>query len=151
VFAERTLARTTPEALFDFLSNLENHWLLADRFVRVLALDRDRLDGRARGGRVRVHGPVGLRRTVVTRLVEVDPPGLIAGTAALGPRTLALVSWTLRVDGEGVRVRLAASLERASPVDRLLLAAGGRAWMRRRFARILATLDGSVATASRVL
>jgi hypothetical protein len=142
VFAERTLARTTPEALFDFLSNLENHWLLADRFVRVLALDR--LDGRARGGRVRVHGPVGLRRTVVTRLVEVDPPDLIAGTAALGPRTLALVSWTLRADGEGVRVRLAASLERASPVDRLLLAAGGRAWMRRRFAKILATLDGSV-------
>jgi uncharacterized protein YndB with AHSA1/START domain len=150
MFAECTLG-TTPEALFDFLSDLENHWLLTDRFVEVLELDRESLDRPAHGGRVRVHGPFGLRRTVVTRVVEVDQPSLIAGTAALGPGTLALVSWTLRPDGEGTRVRLAARLERASTVDRLLLAAGGRAWMRRRFARILATLDGSVATASRVL
>jgi uncharacterized protein YndB with AHSA1/START domain len=149
--AERTLP-TSPRALFDFLSDLENHWLLADRFVEVIELDRDGADQPARGGTVRIRGPLGLRRTVVTRVVEVDPPARIAGTAALAPdgalardATLACVSWTLQPDGGGTRVRLAASLERASLRDRLLLAAGGRAWMQRRFARILETLDAMAA------
>jgi hypothetical protein len=36
--AERTLA--IPEAVFEFLSDLENHWALTDRFVEVLELER---------------------------------------------------------------------------------------------------------------
>jgi uncharacterized protein YndB with AHSA1/START domain len=143
MFAQRTL--TAPlQDLFDFLCDLENHWLLADRFVEVLELDRDG-NGAAHGGRVEIRGPLGMRRTVVTRVVEIVPPGLIAGTATLAPDgTCALVCWTLRPDGDGTSVRLEANVQRASLRDRLLLATGGRAWLRRRFAKILETLDAKV-------
>ena len=97
------LVRSDPGELFEFLSDLENHWLLADRFIDVLELDGDRP---ARGGRVRMRGPLGMRRTAVTRVLEVLPETRIAGTAEIGARTLAHVSWTLfGVDG-GTRVEL---------------------------------------------
>ena len=138
--AER-LVRSDPAELFGFLSDLENHWLLADRFIDVLELDGP---APARGGRVRMRGPLGMRRTAVTRVLEVLPEARIAGTAEIGARTLAHVSWTLfGVDG-GTRVELAARLERASLLDRMLLAAGAGSWMRRRLERILASLDGHV-------
>lgn len=136
-----------PEELFEFLSDLENHWALADRFVEVIELEPDGCGRPATGGRVRLRGPLGLRRTAATRVVEVDRPSRIAGTALLGPRTLARVSWTIHPNGEGTRVRLAANVERASALDRVLLATGGRMWMRRRFAKILATLDTHVRAA----
>jgi uncharacterized protein YndB with AHSA1/START domain len=144
--AERTLA-IGPEALFEFLSDLENHWALADRFVEVVELERDNSGRPATGGRVRLRGPLGLRRTAATRVVDVQRPSRIAGTALLGRGTLALVSWTVDPHGEGTRVRLAAKVERASALDRVLLAVGGRRWLRRRFAKILATLDAHVLTA----
>jgi hypothetical protein len=78
----------------------------------------------------------------VTRVLEVEPNARMAGTAELGPRTLAKVSWTLRPENGATRVQLAAKLERASALDRALLAAGGAPWMRRRFGKILETLDG---------
>jgi hypothetical protein len=40
----------------------------------------------------------------------------------------------------GTRVRVAAEVEAASTVDRLLLAFGGRAWMRRHLATVLEAL-----------
>lgn len=123
-----------PSAVFGFLSSLENHWLVADRFVDVVSLD-----GRDAGGVVRVTGPLGVRRTAVTRVTEVDPPLRIVGTAEIG-RTLARVSWTLSSRGDGTIVRLSADVERASTFDRLLLALGGRAWLRRRFASAVAHL-----------
>jgi hypothetical protein len=144
--AERTLA-IGPEALFEFLSDLENHWALADRFIEVIELERDEPGRPATGGRVRLRGPFGLRRTAVTRVVDVDRPSRIGGTALLGTSTFARVSWTVDPYGDGTRVRLAAEIEHASAFDRLLLAVGGRMWMRRRFEKILATLDARVPTA----
>jgi uncharacterized protein YndB with AHSA1/START domain len=144
IAAERLICAPR-EALFRFLADLENHWLLADRFIEVVDLERDGDGSRAHGGRVRMRGPLGLRAVAVTRVVERRPPARIAGTAEIGPATLAHVDWTLEPDGRGTRVRLAASVRRASPRDRMLLALGGRALMRRRFARILETLEGRVA------
>ena len=46
--------------------------------------------------------------------------------------------------GERTRVRLEATVEQASPLDRVLLAAGGRRWLERRFAAILQTLERRV-------
>ena len=63
---------------------------------------------------------------------EVEPPARIEGTARLG-RTRAVVRWELRPESRGTRVHLAARVLAAGPIDRLLLAAGGRAWLRRRF------------------
>ena len=127
------------EDVFAFLDDLGNHWIVADRFVEVLDLHRGD-GGRANGGAVRLRGPLGVRRTVVTKVVAVKAPRLLIGTAEGGDgRTRARVSWSLASHRESTRVRLAASIERATPLDRALLALGGRRWLRRRFA---ATLEG---------
>jgi hypothetical protein len=128
----------SPEDVFAFLSDLENHWLVADRFVEVL--DLDIASGIATGGKVRVHGPLGLGRTATTRVVGLDPNRSLTGTATLKGGTLARVRWTLEpMDGK-TQVELSAQVERAGLVDRLLLSAGGRHWIRKRFAAILAML-----------
>jgi uncharacterized protein YndB with AHSA1/START domain len=116
------------DELFAFLSDLSNHWRLVDRFVEVLSVDGS-------AGLVRLRGPLGVRRTVRTRVTEAKAPSLIVGEAELGSRTCGVVRWELTPEPDGTtRVRLTAEVERASRLDRLLLASGGRAWMRRRFA-----------------
>lgn len=130
-----------PEEVFAFLDDLGNHWIVADRFVEVVELHRPGGD-RAEGGTVRLRGPLGVRRTVVTRVVAIKPPRLLIGTAEVGGQTRARVSWALAEHRGSTRVRLAAGIECASRLDRALLALGGRMWLRRRFG---ATLDGLVA------
>ncbi|HEX6460764.1 MAG TPA: SRPBCC family protein [Thermoleophilaceae bacterium] len=123
------------DRLFEFLSDLENHWLLADGAISVVHVEP------GDGGRVRMRGPLGVRRTAVTSLERLDPPRAITGTADVGARTRAHVIWELEPDGGGgTSVTLSARVEEAAPLDRLLLAAGGRAWLESRFHRILATL-----------
>ena len=123
------------EAVFGFLSDLGNHWAVAGRWIEVVALD-----GEGDGGRVRIRGPLGVRRTAVTSVERVDPPERLEGTALLG-RTEARVTWTLceQRDG-GTEVRLAATVVRAGPLDRAVLALGGASWMRRLFAATLVHL-----------
>lgn len=146
--AERDV-QAPPAEVFAFLADLETHWQLADRFIEVVTLDRSPAGGPAHGGVVRMRGPLGLGRTARTRVVEADAPGRLSGTAAVGRATLARVSWTLTPRGDGTRVRLDASLERASSLDRVLLAAGGRRWLALRFARILETLERRFAARAR--
>jgi uncharacterized protein YndB with AHSA1/START domain len=135
-----------PEEVFDFLSDLANHWLLVDRYVEVISLAGS--PGRAPdSGLVRLRGPLGVRRTVRTRVTETRSPGLIVGTAELGARTRARVSWTLEGRPGETRVRLAAEVEDASQLDRVLLALGGRFWLRRRFASGLERLGERFAEA----
>jgi hypothetical protein len=92
-------------------------------------------------GRVRIHGPLGLRRTARTTVVDATPSHVMHGTAELSGGTLARVAWELGQDAGGTTVRLSAEVDQATLPDRLLLAVGGRAWMRRHFAAILARLD----------
>jgi hypothetical protein len=122
-----------PGAVFEFLSELENHWRVADRFVEVVSLE-------PAGGVVRVSGPLALRRTAVTRVERAERPSLLVGTADMGRHTRARVSWRLTPRDPGTLVRLVAEVERAGPIDRLLLALGGRGWLERRFASALAHL-----------
>jgi uncharacterized protein YndB with AHSA1/START domain len=132
-----------PERVFEYLSGLDNHWRLADRWIEVVSLDRapsaepgeppDR-------GRVRIRGPFGLRRTAVTRVLDADPPRSMDGSARIEGRTVARVSWTLEERSSTTEVTLAAELESAAPLDRLLLALGGRLWLQRRFASVLGRL-----------
>ena len=139
------------EAVFEFLADLGNHWALADAAIEVLTLERSGGPGApADGGRVRLRGPLGIRRTVVTRVDAVDPPVSLAGTALVGDRTRARVRWEVADGGDdGTRVTLVAIVGESSRVDRLLLRAGGRAWLRRRLARILERLEQRVAEAQR--
>jgi hypothetical protein len=139
IAAERVVA-APPADVFDFLADLENHWLLADRFVEVLSLERPPGGGPAHGGDIRMRGPLGVGRTARTRVDRAQPPGSMAGTAFVGKRTEAHVLWTLTPVATGTLVRLEATVERAGRGDALLLAAGGRRWLERRFGSILATL-----------
>jgi hypothetical protein len=128
--------------LFDFLADLENHWRLADRFIDVLTLERE-ADGRAHGGRVRMRGPLGVRRTAATQVLAADPPHQMLGLAEVGPRTRAFVRWKLRGGEGGTRVRLEATIDRVGWLDRVLLVLGGRAWLERRFSAVLGRLAES--------
>lgn len=121
--------------VFAFLADLENHWLLTGPLVRVVHLSgpaaaRD-------GGTVRIGGPLGLGRTARTKVIEADGPESMAGRAEIGERTRAAIRWTILPDtgDERCRVRLEATVERAGPLDRLILALGGRHLMRRLFRR----------------
>ncbi len=127
----------TPEAVFTFLAKLENHWALAGRWVEPLAIE-------AASGRVRIRGPFGLHRTATTTVVDAEPSHVIHGTAELSGGTTARVAWELSEDAGGTAVRLAAEVDHAALPDRVLLALGGRAWMRRRFGAILARLEEQV-------
>jgi uncharacterized protein YndB with AHSA1/START domain len=140
------LVPAPPEDVFAFLSDLRNHWRLADRFVEVLTLEAS--EGvHADGGRVRLRGPLGLRRTATTRVVAARASRLLIGTAELAGGTRARVSWVLAGRLGSTRVRLAAELESARVLDRVLLAAGGRWWLRRRFASTLEHLARELAAA----
>lgn len=128
----------TPEAVFQFLSEFENHWKLAGRWVEPVELN-------ASSGRVRIHGPLGLRRTATTSVTDSRPSTVMHGTAELSGGTRARIAWELNEDANGTAVRLSADVERAAGIDRLLLLLGGRAWMQRRFGVILDRLAAQVA------
>jgi len=139
IAAERFVGASAP-AVFSFLADLENHWLLADRFVEVVTLERPSGGGPAYGGTVRMRGPLGLGRTARTRVVETQPHTSLAGIASVGNGTEALVRWTLTPADDGTRVRLEATVKRAGRLESALLVAGGRRWLEQRFASILETL-----------
>ena len=127
------------EQVFGFLADLENHWLITDRFVRVLSLDGPA--GARRGGEVLIRAPFGLSRTASIRVEDSRPPSELIGSAAVGDGTRAEVRWKLSEGPGGTRTELTAQLLSASRRDRLLWSAGGRLWMRRRLGRALAGLD----------
>jgi hypothetical protein len=70
----------------------------------------------------------------------MHPDTSLAGTAAVGNGTEALVRWTLTPESDGTRVRLEATVQRVGWLESVLLAAGGRRWLEQRFASILETL-----------
>ena len=125
--------------IFRFLSDLENHWLIADRFVDVVELEGPL--GARTGGRVRIRGPLGVRRTARTQVDFARPFEEMGGSAHLSGATVAEVRWLLRPHDAGTSVTLGARIRRTGPRDRLLLALGGMAWMRRRLDGTLRALD----------
>ena len=79
---EREEAEAPPERVFDFLSDLHNHWRLDAHFVEVEHVDPD-----GDGGRVRLRGPFALGRTVRTRVEEAVPSSRLRGRADIGGGT----------------------------------------------------------------
>jgi hypothetical protein len=131
VVARRHVPRP-PEELFALLADLRGHWQLAGRWVQPLELRKD-------GGVVRVRGPFGLHRTIVTTLTELRAPECVAGEARIGG-TRAAIQWLLQPDGAGTVVTLRADVQQAGWFDRAILALGGRAWLAGRFAATLQRL-----------
>jgi len=132
--------------IFETLAILRNHWGLSDGFeVRAVRVSPA---GEQQGATVRVRGPFGLRRTVRTTLTAAVPPARIDGEARAG-RSRVHVSWALReVSPDRTYVELALRVTRIGPVDRLLLAAGGRLWLHHELAVVLAGLERAVAHAA---
>jgi hypothetical protein len=79
-----------------------------------------------------MEGPLGLSRVAHTSVVGTERPRLLTGTAAIGRGTQGAVRWDIEPGVPGTsHVRFTAEVVRASPVDRVLLAAGGRWWLTR--------------------
>jgi uncharacterized protein YndB with AHSA1/START domain len=123
-----------PERVFDFLSDLRNHWRLEEQAFQLKEATES-------SGVIRLRGPLGISRTVRTRVLEAERPSRLAGRADLRCGTVGRVAWEIRPDGSGARVRLSAEVAEASLADRALLALGGEAWLRRLFGRALANLE----------
>jgi hypothetical protein len=68
----------------------------------------------------------------------------MVGRALVGRRTVGRVRWELAPSGAGTTVLLSAVVDRASLLDRVLLAAGGRRWLRRIFVDALRRLEDVV-------
>lgn len=122
------------DAIFALLADMAGHWALADQWTEVCELDSG-------GGTIRLRGPLGIRRIVRVRVRRRELPRLVEGEARLGERTRARVAWELAADGGRTSVTLSAWVERASWGDRVLLAAGGRRWLQRRFRAALRRLE----------
>jgi uncharacterized protein YndB with AHSA1/START domain len=128
-------------AVFDHLADLRTHWALAGG--RVLLLDSTAA-GAATGGRVRMHGPFGIGRDATTEVLRAERPTLLEGRARIGSATEAEIRWRLEpVSPERTRVALSARVTAAAPLDRLLLAIGGRRWLEALFHRVLARLSAA--------
>lgn len=131
--ASSRLVPHPPERVFEFLSDLYNHWQLEDAFIAVNGVS----DG---GGRIRIRGPLGISREARTEVVSAEAPSHLRGRAEIGRRTVGAVAWDISPADGGSLVSLSARVERATLRDRMLLAIGGRRWLRRRFERVLETL-----------
>jgi hypothetical protein len=126
------------EAVYQFLATLDNHWLLTDRFVSL-----ERLHGPVEsrtGGEITICGPWGLRRHARTWLDVDDHGSRLVGTAVVGRRTLARVTWTLTPIPGGTDVELTASVLAAGMFDRVLLLVAAP-WLRRRFLAAIERLE----------
>jgi polyketide cyclase/dehydrase/lipid transport protein len=142
--ARRDVA-ASPHDVFEFLSDLRNHWRLEPHFVVLEGLDMD-----AQGGHVRMRGPLGLSRVAKTAVLQAEAPdgarpGALSGRADVGRTTVGRVSWRIEPNGDGSHVVLSATVERASLADRVMLLAGGRWWLRRIFVAALSRLESEVA------
>jgi uncharacterized protein YndB with AHSA1/START domain len=136
IAAQRAITHS-PERVFEFLSDLRNHWPLEARFLELENMAAD-------GGTIRLTGPLRISRTAHTQVLEATPPSRMHGRADLRGGTVGLVTWEIEPVGGGSLVRLSAEVPRASVPDRLFLALGGRRWFRHLFERALANLEGQL-------
>jgi hypothetical protein len=100
----------------------------------------------ADGGRVRVKGPLGLSRIARTAVVSTERPRLLTGTAEIGRGTVGRVRWEIAPASvpDTSQVRFSAEVERASPLDRAVLVAGGRWWLARIVRRAVQRLGAAI-------
>jgi hypothetical protein len=133
---------------FAFLAAPATHRRLQVRGIASLSLNdaNDLLSG----GAAVLRGPLGLRRTVQTRVALHQSPTRLAGTALADSGTAAHISWTLREQPDGTTlVELTAVLGPIARRDRLLLAFGGRRWIRSLFTATLQRLAAELQCAPR--
>jgi len=134
------LVPAPPERVFAFLRSLDRHWGLIDG--RAVPL---RVQNGGDGYVLRLRGPLGIRRTVRTRIITAQPPSLLVGRAEAGRRSRAFLSWSIKPSRGASRVVLVLRTESVGVGDRLLLLAGGRWWLARTLRVAVRTLASRVA------
>lgn len=137
--AAALIVNVPARAVYDFLVRLPNHALIGGRGLR---LETVADDGRA--ALISLRGPLGIRRTAHTSVTVLRPPHRFGGTALVGRRTAAYVTWSIAPAGLGSLVTLSATIMRAGPLDRLLLTLGGRWWVARSFRHAIALLGATL-------
>ena len=127
------------EAVIRFLADLEHHVRLAPESVQLIRLSQP--PGRPAHALVRLTGPLGIERMASTELLQTRLANSIAGQARIGKRTVASVTWCAEENGAGSVVTLSATVDAASPIDRMVLILGGGRWLARRFDTALERLS----------
>lgn len=135
VLVARRSVRCAPEAVFEHLADLRRHWPLLDGdLVRARMLD-----GGQNGAALELRAPViPVRRRVITRVVYVEAPTLLAGRAEAGT-SAARIEWRVQPCAAGSLVTFSAVVEPGNLRD-ALLATVARPWLARRARRVLRRL-----------
>ena len=116
--------------VFERLCDLDAHHGLAAPHIEVLALDGER--GGRTGGLVRLNGPLGISMLARTRVRAARFPVELSGSAVADGGTTAELVWRLEpLAGRSV-LRSELTVRPRRRTHRLLLAIGGRRWLRRR-------------------
>jgi hypothetical protein len=127
-----------PQAVFDFLADLRNHALLAPGWVELRS--RDLGTELPVHAIVRLRGPLAIRRTATTAIVDAREPAVIAGRARIGKRTRASISWTIAGQRYRTSVSLRVIVEETAFLDSVVLRLGGQRWLQKRLAHALVCL-----------
>jgi hypothetical protein len=142
--AASSVVAAGPGMVFAFLVEPHNHRLLTGPKVRLLEI-AEHPSGRIQGT-VLIRGPLGIRRRARTRVLTAQDPECLSGVAELGDRTTVWVSWDLQASGSrDTEVILSAVASSLGSLDRILLFAGGKRWLRRLFAETLELLAAQMA------
>jgi hypothetical protein len=141
----RRIMAAPSAAIFSFLTDLENQFLLAHDHTRSLVLDGP--PGARHSATLRIRGPLGLPRSARARIIATAEPSHVITSVALG-RTVVRFRRTLSPLPASTGVELTAEVPAIGLLDRALFAAGGRRTIERRLHTALATLAEIVRAAS---
>jgi uncharacterized protein YndB with AHSA1/START domain len=137
------------ERVFDYLSDIANHSVFCDHFLRDFRLERLQSIGRGASASFCLGFPLG-RQCGDIVFTELERPQTIVAEGGLGRigRIDVRVAWTLTVAAQGVtRVELSFVTEPTTAAERLREALGMRWWLRRQvrlaLRRLGAVLEGA--------
>ena len=133
-----------PDVVFRRLCDLDAHHDLAAPHIEVLGLRGPR--GARTGGAVALRGPLGVRLRARTRVRTAEFPRELSGTAEADGGTIAALAWHLEPDGARTELTVRLTVRPARAWHRLLLAFGGRLWLRRRLATAIERLAAASQT-----
>ena len=122
------------ERIFVYLERLEHQFEL-------IGSRAERLATAGASMRVRLRGPVGIRRTVRASLTYARSPESIVGRAEAGRSSRATVRWSIQRSDVGSWVQVIAHADALGPVDAMLVRLGGRRWLARSLELALETLE----------
>jgi uncharacterized protein YndB with AHSA1/START domain len=115
------------EEVYEYLSDIANHWEFSDHYVREVHMTREDTYGVGAGMRFRIPTPLNRFDWADLAITDVEPPRRIVerGRGGKYNRIRMVWVWTLEPAGAGsTRVTLTAESQPRFPSDRLMEALG---------------------------